>query len=48
MKSKSFDATPHRPQMAEAVATFRAPLLWLGISGATWAGLIGSVMWLLD
>jgi len=48
MESKSINATPHRLQMADAVTAFRAPLLWIGISGATWAGLIGSIFWLLD
>lgn len=48
MDRNSLDATPPQRPHAGTVPTFRAPLLWLGLSGATWAVVIGSIFWFLD
>ena len=47
MDRNSFEAAPPDRPEAEAVPTFRAPLLWLGLSGASWAAVIGSIYWFL-
>ena len=47
MDRNRLEATPAQQPHAEAVPSFRAPLLWLGLSGASWAAVIGSIYWFL-